>query len=86
MEIQKAIGDTEKETEMSTSEVARLREQIELECQSIQHLMQSSVMASHRVISRKYQNLDQCHQQLRALVSEGEALHIVVDVYGQWMK
>ena len=71
---------------MNTSEVARLREQIELECQTIQHLMQSSAVASHRTINRKYQNLDQCHQQLRALVGEGEALHIVVEAYGQWME
>jgi hypothetical protein len=71
---------------LNTSEVARLREQIELECQAIQRLMQVSAVASHRVINRKYQNLDHCHQQLRALVSEEEALRIVVDAYGQWMK
>ena len=71
---------------MSTSEVARLRERIELECQSIQHLAQVSAVASHRIISRKYQNLDHCHQQLKALVSEEEALHIVVEAYGQWME
>ena len=71
---------------MNTSEVAQLREQIELECQAIQHLMQVSAVASHRVINRKYQNLDHCHQQLKALVSEEEALRIVVDAYGQWME
>ena len=71
---------------MSTSEVARLKEQIELECQAIQHLMQTSVVASHRIINRKYQHLDHCHQQLKALVSEEEALCIVVDTYGLWMK
>ena len=71
---------------MSTSEVARLMEQIELECQSIQRLMQTAAVASHRIISRKYQNLDQCHQQLKMLVSEEEALRIVVDAYGQWME
>jgi hypothetical protein len=71
---------------LNTSEVARLREQIELECQAIQHLVQSSAVDSHRTIKRKYQNLDQCHQQLKALVSEEEALRIVVDAYGQWMK
>jgi len=48
--------------------------------------MQSSAVASHRIINRKYQNLDQCHQQLKALVSEGEALRIVVEAYGQWMQ
>jgi hypothetical protein len=48
--------------------------------------MQSSAVASHRIINRKYQNLDQCHQQLKALVSEEEALCIVVEAYGQWME
>lgn len=71
---------------MSTSEVARLKEQIELECQSIQHLMQSSAVAPHRIINRKYQSLDHCHQQLKALVSEEEALCIVLEAYGQWME
>jgi hypothetical protein len=71
---------------MNTSEVALLREQIELECQAILRLMQSSAVASHRTINRKYQNLNQCHQQLKTLVSEEEALRIVVEAYGQWMK
>ena len=71
---------------MSTSEVARLKEQIELECQTIQQLMQSSAVASHRTINRKYQNLNQCHQQLKALVSEEEALCIVVEAYSEWME
>jgi hypothetical protein len=71
---------------LNTSEVGCLREQIELECQAIQHLMQSSAVASHRMINRKYQNLDQCHQQLKALVSGEEALCIVVEAYGQWME
>ena len=71
---------------MNTSEVACLREQIDLECQTIQRLMQVSAVASHRIINRKYQNLDQCHQQLKALVSEEEALRIVVEAYGQWME
>ena len=71
---------------MNTSEVARLRKQIELECQALQHLTQSSAVASHRIISRKYHNLDHCHQQLKRLVSEDEALCIVVEAYGQWVE
>jgi hypothetical protein len=85
-EVLKAVGDTEKETGMNTSQVAHLKEQIELECQSIQHLTQSSALATHSIINRKYQNLDHCHQQLRALVSEEEALRIVVEAHGQWME
>ena len=71
---------------MNTSEVARLREQIELECQAIHYLMRTAAVASHSIISRKYQNLDHCHQQLKMIVSEEEALHIVVGAYGQWME
>ena len=71
---------------MNTSQVARLRKQIELECQAIQYLIQSSAVASHRTINRKYQNLDQCHQQLKTLVREEDALRIVVEAYGQWME
>ena len=71
---------------MNTREVARLRKQIELECQAILRLMQSSAVASHQVINGKYQSLDRCHQQLRALVSEEEASCIVVEAYGQWME
>jgi len=36
---------------VSTSELARLKEQIELECQAIQNMMQFSAVASHRTIN-----------------------------------
>ncbi len=70
---------------MSTSEFAKLREQIELECQALQHLMQCSVVASHRTINRRYRNLEKCHEQLTTLVSEEEAVNLVVDIYNQWV-
>lgn len=71
---------------MNTSEVARLRKQIELECQAIGRLLEFSAVASHQVINRKYQHLDQCHEALKALVSEEEAVSIVVDAYNEWVK
>jgi hypothetical protein len=71
---------------VSTSEIARLREQIELECQALQHLMRFSVVASHSTINGRYRNLDTCHQQLTALMSEEEAVNLVVDIYNQWVK
>ncbi len=58
---------------MSTSELIKLREQIELECQAIQHLMDFSVVASHRVIDRRYRNLDQYCDQLKSLVGDDQA-------------
>ena len=68
---------------MSTSELARLREQIELECQALQQLIQFSAVASHRSINRRYRSLDRCHEQLKPLVGEDQATTIVVDIYNQ---
>ena len=71
---------------MSTSELARLREQIELECQALQNMMQFSAVASHCMINRRYRNLEKYHHQLKTLVSEEQAVNIVVDIYNQWVK
>jgi hypothetical protein len=71
---------------LSTSELIKLREQIELECQAIQHLMDFSVVASHRVIDRRYRNLDQYCDQLKSLVGDDQATGIVVDIYNQLVK
>jgi len=70
---------------LSTSELVKLREQIELECQAIQHLMDFSAVASHRVIDRRYRNLDQYCDQLKSLVGEHQATSIVVDIYNQFV-
>lgn len=69
-----------------SSEVARLRQQVELECQAIQHLMDFSAVASHRVIDRRYRNLDQYRDQLKSLVGDDQATSIVVDIYNQLVK
>jgi len=71
---------------VSTSELARLREQIELECQALQNMMQFSAVASHRSITRRYRSLDRCRDQLKPLVGEDQATNIVVDIYNQWVK
>lgn len=71
---------------MSTSELARLREQIELECQALQHLMHFSAVASHRSVDRRYRNLDQYRDQLAPLVGEDQATDIMVDIYSHWVK
>jgi len=74
-----------KEANVSTSELARLKEQIELECQAIENMMQFSAVASHRTINRRYRNLDTYHQQLKMFVGEEQAVDIVVDIYNQCM-
>ena len=71
---------------MSSSELARLREQIELECQAMQHIMQFSAVASHHSINRRYRSLDRYRDQLKPLVGEVQATNIVVDIYNQCIK
>jgi hypothetical protein len=71
---------------MNTSEVAKLREQIELECQALQHLMLFSAVASHDSIKQRYKNLDRYHEQLKALVGAEEAIDMLADIYKQWVK
>src|SRR5437763_16218335 len=71
-----SYGCYKKEANLISSELARLREQIELECQALQHLMQFSAVASHRAINRRYRNLDSCRDQLIPLVGEDKATSI----------
>ena len=66
-----------------SSEIARIREQIELECQALANLMQFSAVASHHSIKRRYENLDRQREQLSALVGEQQATQIVVDIYNE---
>lgn len=68
------------------SEIARLRRQIELECQAMQNIMRYSAVASHRAINRRYRNLDSCHEQLKTLVGEEQAVSIVCDIYNKWVR
>lgn len=68
---------------MSTSEVARIREQIELECQALANLKLFSAVASHKSITRRYENLERYHEHLRTLVGEQEATTIMVGIYNE---
>ena len=64
------------------SEIARLREQIELECESMKLALNGyAVVASHKVIEQKYTALRQHHKALEQLVGKEEANSIVIDTY-----
>ncbi len=67
------------------SEVARLREQIEAECESLRMLRLFSTTASHEIISAKFGVLDQHYQQLIDIVGEPEATEISVTIYNTVM-
>jgi prophage DNA circulation protein len=67
---------------MAHSEVIRLREQIERECEAMRLLSQGyAVAASHAIIRRKYEQLGKYQEQLASLVGEHEAMQTVVETY-----
>lgn len=64
------------------SEVARLREQIERECEAMQLALHGYAMvASHQMIEQKYNNLSQHQDDLARHVGRDEAKHIVAEIY-----
>ncbi len=65
----------------NASEVARIRANIEAECESLQHMTLFACTASHDIIQAKFKNLDACHQELRALIGENEATSTIVAIY-----
>ncbi len=64
------------------SEVARLRKQIELECQAMHRALEGyAEVALHEFIRRKHENLEKCRQDLISIVGEIEANRISAAVY-----
>ena len=66
------------------SEIARIREQIEAECQALYHLQSLPAMcASHEIIQTRYKALDSYHEQLKGVVGESVATETVVTIYNK---
>jgi hypothetical protein len=65
------------------SEIARLRRQIELECEAMKRALYGYVVASHDVINHKYDIIGQYQAELEQLVGEQEAAEIVCDLYAK---
>ena len=66
------------------SDVARLRERIELECQAIRRVFEEpAIMASHASIEARYRNLDGLAQELKPLVGDEEATDVLVEIYNE---
>lgn len=65
--------------ESTTSEVARLRRQIELEYQASRRVFSEfTPHASHDYITRRQENIAACYRRLTQLVSAQEALSILM--------
>ncbi|GCE10898.1 hypothetical protein [Tengunoibacter tsumagoiensis] len=64
------------------SEIARLRKQIELECEAMKRAMNGyAIVASHDVINHRYNELGRCQEELEKHVGSAEAAQITVDTY-----
>jgi len=64
------------------SEVARIRAQIELECEAIRRVFeQPAKYASHAAIDARYRNLGTHQEALEKHLGEQEAVQTVTDIY-----
>ena len=64
------------------SEVARIRQQIEAECEAMRLAMYGyAVVASHKVIENRYNSLGKRQEELEQHVGKEEANAIVVEIY-----
>jgi len=64
------------------SEVARLRKQIELECEAMRLALEGyATVASHQIIEQRYNSLGKCQADLEKHVGKEEANSIVVEIY-----
>jgi hypothetical protein len=65
------------------SEVAHLRQQIELECTAMTLAMTGfRMMASHEMINAAYDRLGEHQDQLGKLIGEQEAMQVVIVALG----
>ena len=69
------------------SEIARIRQQIELESAAMRlALFGFATAARHEFISQKYDAIGKCQEKLRTLVGEEEATEITVQTYNHVME
>lgn len=66
------------------SEIARLKQQIALECEAMKQAMDGFRMtASHEIINYQYSSIGIIQEQLATLIGEDEAAQVMVEVYIQ---
>lgn len=64
------------------SEIARLRKQIELECEAMRLAMEGfAVVASHQLIEQRYNSLGKYQADLEQRVGKEAATSIVIEIY-----
>jgi hypothetical protein len=72
---------------MNNSEIARIRQQIELESVAMQLAMHGfATVAKHEFISRKYDTIGKYQEQLKTLIGEEQATVTTVEIYNHVME
>ncbi|MBA2679308.1 MAG: hypothetical protein H0U76_13040 [Ktedonobacteraceae bacterium] len=67
----------------NTSEIARLRNQIEAEYVAAQRgLQEYAIVTRHEFITTRMENMERYHRQLVEIVGEAEATDMVAQVFG----
>lgn len=70
--------------QQNTSEVAALRQRIELECQALTMLRDKpATVAQHRIITHRYHSLDKHCEALEKLVGEEAATDLIFAIYSK---
>ncbi len=65
------------------SEIARLKQQIELECEAMRLAMTGfRTTASHDIINHQFEQLGEHYEQLGALIGEQAAIEMVIAALG----
>ena len=68
------------------SEIARLKQQIELECEAMRQAMDGfRVTASHDIINHRYDSIGGLQEQLATFIGEKDSIQIAVEAYIQAM-
>ena len=68
----------------SKSEVARLRRRIEQEYEAAERALRGyAVTAKHEFITARMEKIGACHEQLKALMGEAAATHILAEALEQ---
>ncbi len=70
---------------MGMSEVARLKRQIELEYEAAERGFNgfAAGAAKHEFITARMENIGRCHERLKTLVGEDEAIKALAQVFEQ---
>ena len=64
------------------SEIARIRQAIASECDALRLAFSGpAVTASHAIIEARFKQIEDCTNQLSALVGESEATTTAIDIY-----